>query len=106
MFASLFEGFGLSLLEAMGSDCPVLCSSAAGIPEVVGNNALLFDPHDPEEIADAMNNVLTHEMLRRTLVHAGRERCRHFSWQRTAPETLRVLEEAASIRSQPTNSFL
>lgn len=104
VFPSLFEGFGLPLLEAMASDCPVLCSSAGSIPEVVADAALLFDPHDPEEIADAMHRIPTDEELRRTLVHAGRERCLLFSWERTARETLKVLEEAASIGRRPTHT--
>ena len=94
VFPSLFEGFGLPLLEAMASDCPVLCSNVASIPEVVGDAALFFDPHDPEAIADTMHRILTDEELRRRLVHAGRERSRYFSWERTARETLKVLEEA------------
>lgn len=101
IFPSLFEGFGLPLLEAMASECPVVCSNLASIPEVVGDAALLFDPHNPEAIADAMHRVLTDEELRRALVKAGRERCRQFSWERTARETLKVLEEAASIRERP-----
>jgi glycosyltransferase involved in cell wall biosynthesis len=79
----------------------VVCSNAASIPEVVGDAALLFDPHDPEAIADAMHRVLTDAGLRRALVQAGRERCRQFSWERTARETLKVLEEAASIGTRP-----
>ena len=101
IFPSLFEGFGLPLLEAMASECPVVCSNAASIPEVVGDAALLFDPHDPEAIADAMHRVLTDAELRRALVQAGRERCRQFFWERTARETLKVLEEAASIGARP-----
>jgi glycosyltransferase involved in cell wall biosynthesis len=101
IFPSLFEGFGLPLLEAMASDCPVVCSNVASIPEVVGDAALLFDPHDPKAIADAMHRVLTDTELRRALVQAGRERCRQFSWERTARETLKVLEEAASIGTRP-----
>jgi len=97
IFPSLFEGFGLPLLEAMASDCPVVCSNATSIPEVAGNATLLFDPHDSEAIADAMYRVLMDEQLRRFLVDAGRARCRQFSWERTACETLKVLEEAASI---------
>ncbi len=97
IFPALFEGFPLPLLEAMASECPVVCSNATSIPEVVGDAALLFDPHDPEAIADTIHQVLTDEGLRRTLVHAGKERCRQFSWERTARETLKVLEEAASI---------
>jgi glycosyltransferase involved in cell wall biosynthesis len=95
VFPSLFEGFGLPLLEAMASDCPVVCSQMAGIPEVVGDGALFFDPTDPENIADAMHRILTDEDLRRSLVQAGRDRCSQFSWERTARETLKVLEEAA-----------
>jgi len=101
IFPSLFEGFGIPLLEAMASDCPVVCSNVTSIPEVVGDAALLFDPHDPEAIADAMHRVLTDTELRRTLVRAGRERCRQFSWERTARETLKVLEEAASVGAPP-----
>lgn len=95
IFPSLFEGFGLPLLEAMASDCPVVCSNVASIPEVVGDAALLFDPHDPEAIADAMHRVLLDEELRSSLIEAGRLRMQHFSWKRTAQDTLKVLEEAA-----------
>jgi len=104
VFPSLFEGFGLPLLEAMASDCPVLCSSAGSLPEVVGDAALLFDPNDPEEMADSMHRILTDEELRRTLVKAGRERALQFSWERTARETLKVLEEAASIGTHPSHT--
>ncbi|PWB82100.1 MAG: glycosyltransferase family 1 protein [Candidatus Methylomirabilota bacterium] len=102
VFPTLFEGFGLPLLEAMASDCPVLCSNTTSIPEVVGDAALLFDPRDPDAIADAMRQILTDEALRRALVQVGRKRCRYFSWERSARETLKVLEEAASTgaRSQ------
>ena len=104
IFPYLFEGFGLPLLEAMASDCPIICSRAASIPEVVGDAALLFDPNDPEEMADSMHRILTDEELRRTLVKAGRERALQFSWERTAHETLKVLEEAASIGPHPTHT--
>jgi glycosyltransferase involved in cell wall biosynthesis len=102
IFPSLFEGFGIPLLEAMASDCPVLCSRVASIPEVVADAALFFEPTDPEQIADAMHRILSDEELRRTLVHAGRERTHHFSWERTASETLKVLEEAALRGAQPS----
>ncbi len=105
IFPSLFEGFGLPLLEAMASECPVVCSNSTSIPEVVGNAALLFDPRDPEAIADAIHRVLTDEELRHRLIRAGRERCRHFSWERTARETLKILEEAASIGVRPLLRF-
>ena len=104
VFPSLFEGFGLPLLEAMASDCPVLCSRVASIPEVAGDAAFFFDPHDPEQIADAMHRVLTDEELRRSLIQAGKQRCRLFSWERTARETLKVLEEAAVTGTRPSDS--
>ena len=100
-FPSLFEGFGLPLLEAMASDCPVICSRAASLPEVAGHAALLVDPYNPEDMADAMHRVLTDEELRRALRDAGRERCRQFSWETTARETLKVLEAAGSLRAGP-----
>ncbi|WP_337288944.1 glycosyltransferase family 1 protein [Candidatus Methylomirabilis sp.] len=101
IFPSLFEGFGIPVIEAMAADCPVLCSKVASLPEVAGDAALFFDPHDPEAIADAMNRILTDAELRQELVRAGRERSRQFSWERTARETLKVLEEAASIGARP-----
>jgi glycosyltransferase involved in cell wall biosynthesis len=101
VFPSLFEGFGLPLLEAMASECPVVCSSAASLPEVAGNAALLFEPHDAEGLADAMHRVLADDGLRRALVAAGSERCREFSWETTARETLKVLEAAWYHRDGP-----
>jgi len=94
VFPSLFEGFGLPVLEAMASGCPVACSNVASLPEVAGDAALYFDPHDPEAIADAMDQLLTDDDLRQGLVRAGAARVRQFSWERTARETLKVLEEA------------
>jgi glycosyltransferase involved in cell wall biosynthesis len=84
-------------MEMYTTNLLVLCSKVASIPEVVGDAALLFDPSDPEEMADSMHRILSDEELRRTLVKAGRERAPQFSWERTARETLKVLEEAASI---------
>jgi glycosyltransferase involved in cell wall biosynthesis len=103
VFPSLFEGFGLPLLEAMASDCPVICSRTASIPEVVGEAALLFDPHNPEDIGDAMHRILTDDDLRRSLVQAGRDRCGQFSWERTGRETLKVLEAAALNGARPSD---
>src|SRR6185312_3129414 len=77
VFPSLYEGFGQPPLEAMACGCPVACSDIASLPEVVGDAARLFDPHDPAAIAAAVEDVLAApaEWSRR-----GLERARLFSW--------------------------
>lgn len=87
---SLYEGFGLPLLEAMNADCPVVCSNVSSIPEVVGDAALTFDPDDTEAMCAAIERVCGDEALRRSLVLRGRERLKRFSWARCAQETLDV----------------
>jgi glycosyltransferase involved in cell wall biosynthesis len=72
----------------------VVWSNVASLPEVAGDAALYFDPHDPEAIADAMDQLLTDDDLRQGLVRGGAARVRQFSWERTARETLKILEEA------------
>ncbi len=81
VFPSLYEGFGQPPLEAMACGCPVACSSAGALPEVVGEAARLFDPHDPRAIVDAVRDVLDapEEWRRR-----GIERAASFSWEATA----------------------
>jgi glycosyltransferase involved in cell wall biosynthesis len=81
VFPSLYEGFGQPPLEAMACGCPVACSNVASLPEVVGDAARLFDPHQPEAIAEAVRDVLAtpEEWSRRGLEHA-----RRFSWDATA----------------------
>jgi glycosyltransferase involved in cell wall biosynthesis len=90
VFPSLYEGFGLPPLEAMACGCPVACSNAAALPEVVGDAARLFDPHDPPAIADAVRDVLAtpDEWTRR-----GLERAQAFSWDETARATDAVYAE-------------
>ncbi|WP_308468143.1 glycosyltransferase family 4 protein [Rathayibacter soli] len=79
VFPSLYEGFGLPPLEAMASGCPVAASNAGSIPEVVGTAGVLFDPHDPADIARGI-----HEAIARTaeLSHAGVAHARTFTWDR------------------------
>jgi len=90
---SLYEGFGIPPLEAMACGTPVVASNTSSIPEVVGNAALLFDPYNVEEMADAMHRALTDEQLRSDLRQKGFERVKQFSWERAARETLAVYEE-------------
>jgi glycosyltransferase involved in cell wall biosynthesis len=90
VFPSLYEGFGLPPLEAMACGCPVACSNAAALPEVVGDAACLFDPHDPRAIADAVLEVLAapEEWTAR-----GLEQARRYSWDTTARATDAVYGE-------------
>jgi glycosyltransferase involved in cell wall biosynthesis len=90
VFPSLYEGFGLPPLEAMACGCPVASSNAAALPEVVGDAARLFDPHDPAAIADAVRDVLADPQpwIERGLAHAA-----GFSWDDTARATDAVYAE-------------
>ena len=88
MFPSLYEGFGLPVLEAMARGVPVACSNAASLPEVAGDAALLFDPRSERAIADAIGRLLGDEPLRARLTELGLARAHEFTWERTARLTL------------------
>jgi len=91
LFPSLFEGFGIPVLEAMACGCPVVCSNTTSLPEVAGEAALLVEPNDPEAIAEAVSRVLREDGLREHLVIRGFERAREFSWRRHTRETVAIL---------------
>jgi len=93
VFPSLYEGFGIPPLEAMACGTPVVSSNAASLPEVVGDAALLFDPHKIEEMTQAMQKVLMDNNLCQSLITKGFKQVRKFSWEETARETLKVYEE-------------
>jgi glycosyltransferase involved in cell wall biosynthesis len=88
VFPSLYEGFGLPVLEAMARGVPVACSSTSSLPEVAGDAALLFEPSDTRAIATAITRLLDEPALRDRLRGLGLERARQFTWQRTARLTL------------------
>ncbi len=96
-FPSLYEGFGLPVIEAMQAGVPVACSRAAALPEIAGAAARFFDPHDIEDIRSALDELLTDEHLRARLVEAGRLNARRFSWASTARRTMWVYRHAAGI---------
>jgi len=91
-FPSLFEGFGLPLLEAMHLGAPVACSDIGGLPEVGGQAVRFFDPRSERQMADAILTITGDSAVRRQLVEAGREQVARFSYARTAADTLRVFE--------------
>ena len=92
VFLSLYEGFGLPVLEAMACETPVVCSNVSSLPEVAGDAAILVDPLNVEGLAAAMERVLGDEELIAGLIERGLEQVRKFSWERCAHETLKVLE--------------
>lgn len=93
VYPSLYEGFGLPVIEAMACGTPVACSNTTSIPEVAGGAAEYFDPESVEEMAEAVRRVMADASLRQRLSRAGKERASSFSWRRAAKETAAVLEQ-------------
>ena len=94
-FPSLYEGFGIPVIEAMREGIPVVCSNRAALPEVAGAAARLFDPTDIDELRAALEELLTDEALRAPLIAAGYLNAQRFSWDRAARLTMRVYRQAA-----------
>ncbi len=102
VYPSLMEGFGLPVLEAMARGLPVACSGVSAIAEVAGEAAQQFDPYDVESIAGAVGALLDDRARRDSLVERGYERCRDFSWERCALDTLEVYGRALGLPSSTT----
>jgi glycosyltransferase involved in cell wall biosynthesis len=92
VYPSLFEGFGLPVLEAMASGCPVVTSNISSMPEVAGDAAILIDPTDEESIADGLARVWCDERLRDDLIARGLRRAASYTWEATARDTLGLYE--------------
>jgi glycosyltransferase involved in cell wall biosynthesis len=93
VYPSLYEGFGLPILEAMSCGTPVITSKISSMPEVAGKAGLLIDPLDSDELAWAIYKLLTDTELKNRMRAAGLERAALFSWEKTAQQTLEVYEE-------------
>lgn len=95
VFPSLYEGFGIPVLEAMGCGVPVLASKVSSIPEVAGDAAYYVDPYQVDEIESGMIKILSNKSLSDDLRRKGLEQCKRFSWKETARKTLEVYHEFA-----------
>ncbi len=95
IYPSLYEGFGLPLVEAMACGVPVICSNVSSLPEVAGNAALLFDPLDAGQLAHHMEKVSSDDVLRNQLISLGTERSKYFSWDKAAAQVYEILDRFA-----------
>ena len=92
---SLYDGFGMPVLEAMEQGVPVVAARAGAPPEIAGDAAVMVEPHDAEAFADGVSRVAGEEALRSRLVAAGRQRAAQFSWDKAASEVLDVYHRLA-----------
>ena len=92
VYPSLYEGFGLPILEAMSCGCPVITSETSSMPEVAGDAAILVNPYKEKEISDAIHKVLTNDELKSSLIKKGIKRAKEFSWEKTAETTLEIFK--------------
>jgi glycosyltransferase involved in cell wall biosynthesis len=90
IFPSLYEGFGLPVLEAFSCGCPAIISNSSSLPEIGGGGAMYFEPNDRESILHAVETVLFNDNYRDDLIKKGSERLKFFSWEKTAHSTKKV----------------
>lgn len=96
VFPSLYEGFGLPILEAMARRTPVITSNVSSMPEIAGDAAIVVNPHDPHALAAAMGKLVGDTDLQKDLIGRGVGRARSFTWEKTARATIDVYEKVLS----------
>ncbi len=96
VYPSLYEGFGLPILEAMACGCPVICSNAASMPEVAKDAAILIDPYGKADLASAIDTVVHDSDKRKFLIEQGILNAGKFTWEKTARKTLEVFKKVVS----------
>jgi len=95
-FPSLYEGFGLPILEAMRCGTPVITSNISSLPEVAGNAALTINPYDIDELTDALEKIISDSVLRDTLIKKGYERVQQFTWESSAQKLVNIYMDLLS----------
>ncbi|MBU2639867.1 MAG: glycosyltransferase [Nanoarchaeota archaeon] len=93
VFPSLYEGFGLPVLEAMACGCPVITSSCSSLPEIVSDAAILVDPYDVNALSKAIETVFANSNLREKMISRGLRQAKKFNWEKTTLETLKIYKE-------------
>ncbi len=96
LYPSLYEGFGLPILEAQACGCPVITSNVSSCPEVAGEGALYVNPRDIDDMASAMMHIVNDTKLKKSLIAAGLKNCRRFTWEKTARGILDVFNECVT----------
>lgn len=92
---SLYEGFGLPVIEAMQRGCPVITSNVSSLPEAGGDAALYVNPEDVNDIAEKISKLITDKNLREDLIAKGKKQAEKFSWNKSAKETFHILQQLA-----------
>ncbi len=94
VYPSLYEGFGMPILEAFANKCPVCLSNISSLPEVAGDAAVYFDPKYEESILDAIERIIYDTELSKKFIESGMERLKNFSWVNTAEQTIQSYRAA------------
>jgi glycosyltransferase involved in cell wall biosynthesis len=98
IFPSIYEGFGLPILESQASGTPVITSSTSSMPEVGGDASIYVDPYNSRDIAEALRGLLSSSSLQKQLRDLGMKRAKQFTWEKTARETLKIFQNATERR--------
>lgn len=93
VFPSIYEGFGIPILESFACRCPLICSKTSSLPEVAGDAAIYFDPTDKLSMLNSIQKVIYNDELKKQLINKGIERVKKFTWKKTAEKTKKLYEE-------------